>query len=80
LTILSHERSPQKLTCTRRNLFPSVLAATVDDRGFRLIGREAFPLACIGGKASFKSTGTWTSSKGFVQDVKLQLDLLGLRH
>jgi hypothetical protein len=29
-------------------LFPSVLAATVDDRGFRLIGREAFPFACLG--------------------------------
>jgi hypothetical protein len=28
-------------------LLPSVLAGSFDDRGFRLISREAFPLACI---------------------------------
>ncbi len=62
----------------RRNLFPSVLATTVDDRGFRLVSREAFPLACVGGKATFQSTGKLTSSRGLLQDVKLKLDLLGL--
>ncbi len=64
----------------RRHLFSSVLAATVDDRGFRLIGREAFPLACMGGKASFKSTSKWSGIKGISRDVKLRLDLLGLGH
>jgi hypothetical protein len=31
----------------RSHLFPSVLAATVDARGLRIIGREAFPFACV---------------------------------
>lgn len=31
----------------RAHLFPSILAATVDARGLRIIGREAFPFACL---------------------------------
>lgn len=31
----------------RSHLFPSILAATTDARGLRIILREAFPLACV---------------------------------
>jgi hypothetical protein len=36
-------------------LFPSVLAATVDERGYRLISRGAFPFALLGNEAEIKS-------------------------
>jgi hypothetical protein len=62
----------------QRHLFPSVLATTVDDRGFRLISREAFPFACVGGSGSLKSTVTWKGAKGLDRDMKLKLNLLGL--
>ena len=54
------------------DLFPSVLATTVNERGFRLISREAFPLACVGGKATFQSTGKWTSGKSFSPGCQAQ--------
>jgi hypothetical protein len=57
----------------RPYLFPSVLAAAVDDQGFRLIAREALPLACFGSKVTVKSARAWTKGKGF--DQKLKLDL-----
>jgi len=57
----------------RPYLFPSVLAATVDDRGFRLIGREAFPLACIGNEVDLTHSTQWSKSKGL--DSKLKLGL-----
>src|ERR1700733_11385362 len=38
----------------RSFLFPSVLAATADERGLRFITREAFPLALIANEASIK--------------------------
>jgi hypothetical protein len=62
----------------QRHLFPSVLATTVDDHGFRLISREAFPFACVGGSGSLKSTVTWKGPKGLDRDMKLKLNLLGL--
>ena len=33
-------------------LFPSILAATVDDRSFRVISVEALPIGCLGGEFS----------------------------
>jgi hypothetical protein len=59
----------------RPYLFPSVLAATVDDRGFRVIGREAFPLACYGNAAGLKYSTEWTKAQGFDQKIKLKLGL-----
>jgi hypothetical protein len=32
----------------RARLFPSVLATAIDDRGVRIVGREAIPFACAG--------------------------------
>jgi hypothetical protein len=57
----------------RPYLFPSVLAAAVDDQGFRLIAREALPLACFGSKVAVKSTRAWTKGKGFDQKIKFDL-------
>ena len=59
----------------RPYLFPSVLAATVDDRGFRIIMREALPLACFGNKATVKSSMKWSSDNGFSNNIKLMLGL-----
>jgi hypothetical protein len=58
---------------TPRRIFPSVLAAAVDDQGFRLIAREALPLACFGSKVTVKSARAWTKGKGFDQKLKLEL-------
>jgi hypothetical protein len=55
----------------RSQLFPSVLAAAVDDRGIRFIGREAFPFACAGNGTYLKSSVKWSGSKGLKRDVKL---------
>lgn len=55
----------------RAHLFPSVLAVTVDESGLRLIGREAFPLACLGETVSLKSSMTWSNTKGFKRKVTL---------
>ncbi len=35
-------------------LFPSVLAASVDDRGLRILSREALPFGCFGTDTDFK--------------------------
>ena len=59
----------------RPYLFPSVLAATSDDRGFRVILREAVPLACFGNEVDVKSSMNWSNNKGFGKDLKLKLGL-----
>ena len=38
----------------RAVLFPSVLAAMVDDRGLRIVLREAIPFACFGTESNLK--------------------------
>ncbi len=54
--------------------FPSVMAiAAVDDRGFRLIAREALPLACLGESGSLKMTTTLNGRGGLKRDAKLSL-------
>ncbi len=40
----------------RSYLFPSVIATTVDERGFRLLAREAFPFVCLGSAGNPKLT------------------------
>jgi hypothetical protein len=45
-----------KADALRDQLFPSVLATAVDDRGFRLIAREAVPFACTGPRFRFSSS------------------------
>ena len=45
-----------KADALRNHLFPSVLATMTDDRGFRLISREAFPFGCLGIDCEFKTT------------------------
>ncbi len=52
------------------HLFPSVLAATVDDRGIRFIHREAFPLAVVGKGSYLRSRMEW-GTKGLKRDLKL---------
>ncbi len=54
----------------RLHLFPSVVAATVDDRGLRVFTREALPFVGLGDATSFKSTVSWDPKKGFKRDVK----------
>jgi hypothetical protein len=41
----------------RARLFPSVIAAIVDDRNFRLIALEAVPFACLGPEVTFSENG-----------------------
>src|SRR5262249_4251314 len=57
----------------RSHLFPSVLAASVDARGIRFLGREAFPLACTGNGASLKSKAKWSNTKGLQRSLELGL-------
>lgn len=48
----------------QEHLFPSVVATTVDERGFRLIAREAIPLACAGPEVEYTDNakkGEWLS-------------------
>jgi hypothetical protein len=59
----------------RPYLFPSVLAATADDRGFRLISREALPLACFGNSTGLKSSKLRTTTRGIDQKLKLRFGL-----
>ena len=40
----------------RSHLFPSVIATTVDEHGFRVLAREAFPFVCLGNPGSLKPT------------------------
>ncbi len=63
----------------RSHLFPSVLAAAVDDRGIRVISREAFPFACVGNRTYVKSGLKWSGSTGLKRDVTLGLGRLGVR-
>jgi hypothetical protein len=53
------------------HLFPSVLAAGVDDAGLRFIAREAFPFACAGRGSYLKSSVKWSGAKGLKRDLKL---------
>ncbi len=49
----------------RRDLFPSVLAVATDDRGFRIIGREALPLLGLSNEVNVRYK--WQASfKGFM--------------
>jgi hypothetical protein len=57
----------------RSQLFPSVLAAAVDDRGIRFIAREAFPMACSGKGTFVKSKVKWTGAKGLQRTLELGL-------
>lgn len=49
------------------HLFPSVLAAAVDDRGIRFIARDAFPFACTGNRSYVKSGLNWSGIGGWKQ-------------
>ncbi len=53
------------------HLFPSVLAASVDDAGLRFIAREAIPFACAGHGSYLKSTVKWNGAKGLKRNLKL---------
>jgi hypothetical protein len=60
-------------------LFPSVLAATVDERRYRLSSRGAFPLALLANETILKfSLGFgWTLEEGFRIDENLNLSIFG---
>jgi hypothetical protein len=61
-------------------LFPSVLAATVDERGLRLISRGSFPFALFANNAAinyFFSLG-WTNYEGLRFKETLDLRIFGL--
>ena len=51
----------------RSHLFPSVVAATVDDRNFRIIALEAMPFAFVGAEIKRSESG---STKTMTIDVK----------
>ena len=73
--------APEKIPTAeqvRARLFPSVLATVVNDRGFRWIGREAFPFAGVPGTDSMKMSQNWNLSKPADSKLKLNLDLLHL--
>ncbi len=53
----------------RDRLFPSVIAATVDDRSFRVIALEALPFAFLGPEIAADKTG---SSKTLTIDLKFR--------
>jgi hypothetical protein len=53
-------------------LFPSVMATSVDDRGIRIIIREAIPLGCFPLDSSIKSSTAWTPAKVFESNSKLK--------
>jgi hypothetical protein len=56
----------------RALLFPSVLAATMDERGMRLIAREACPCAFLpGGLTDAAEAFDWNPAKGLIPDLKL---------
>jgi hypothetical protein len=54
----------------RAALFPSVLAATVDDRGLRIVLREAFPFACFGAESNYKIN---VGNKGRNENLKVSV-------
>lgn len=51
------------LKALEAQLFPSVLAAAMDDRGLRFIAREAFPLGCVGAGSYLSSSVEWKSGR-----------------
>jgi hypothetical protein len=55
----------------KAHLFPSITAAALDERGIRLIRREAWPLACPVPEFGINETIKW-SSKGFKKDLKFK--------
>ena len=61
-------------------LFPSVLAATVDERGYRFISRGAFPLALLMNEASIKYGFwiEWTNLVGLKFEETLDFRIFGL--
>jgi hypothetical protein len=59
----------------RAHVFPSVVAATADDRGLRVFTREALPFLGVGDAISFKSKVSWDGMKGFKRDVKFSVNL-----
>jgi hypothetical protein len=67
---IDQAKSP-KADDLRAALFPSVLAATVDDRGLRIVLREAIPFACFGTESNFKiKAGTGGLHEKLKVDVK----------
>jgi hypothetical protein len=60
-------------------LFPSVLAATVDERGYRFISRGAFPLALLANDAAAKASFWlgWTYPEGFRFKETLDIRIFG---
>ena len=61
-------------------LFPSVVAATVDDGGYRLMTREAFPLALIANETNITSWfgAEWTIDDGFRFQEQLKVTIFGI--
>ncbi|MHB1559659.1 MAG: hypothetical protein ACYC61_19600, partial [Isosphaeraceae bacterium] len=59
-------------------LFPSILAAAVDDRGIRFIAREAFPLGCLRNGGYLKSRAKWTAG-GWKRDLHMGINFLEAR-
>ncbi len=57
----------------RAHLFPSLLAASVDDRGVRVVAREAFPLAPLGDESSLDSSISWSKSGGVKKEFKFKV-------
>lgn len=53
-----------KAADVERLLFPSVLAAVADDRGYRLVSREALPLACLPLHLKLSTTWKWKGPDG----------------
>jgi hypothetical protein len=63
---------PDKIPKARElqaHLFPSVLAASVDDAGLRFIAREAFPFTWASQGSYIKSSVKWSGAKGLKRDI-----------
>ena len=63
----------------RPYLFPSVLAATADDRGIRLISRQVLPLEFMTHliSSTFSIGAGWTADNGFHFWERISLYVLG---
>ena len=61
-------------------LFPSVVAATVDDLGYRLMTREAFPFAVIANETNITSWfgAEWTIDDGFRFQELIKVTIFGV--
>ncbi len=59
----------------RAQLFPSVLSASIDDRGLRIVAREAFPLAPFGDGATIDTSIRWGDKGGFKVKRDLSFEL-----